>query len=560
MKKNRKAIKTAAVLLTMVLLVTFGVSCQKQGTGRTAEAPKTVDYSEHETFTTWLYADPYDEYSDYSDNPVVWALNRKFNVTLKFEQPVQGTESDSLSLMFGTGEYTDMIEMSQYTGSLPRLYEDGVIIDIAEYLDYMPNFRKLLETNEGYRRTSYDDNGRIFTLRGVYHPEAPELLWGGLLYRRDILESVTDGKVRFPSGNDYPKTIDDWEYMLPLYKSYFESRGAADYAPLIIPYNGYFGAWGELVNSFGGRHTFYLDGSTVKYGPQEEPFYKYLKKMREWYEKGYIYKDFASRVNDMFFLPNPALTYGGNAGIWLGIKTQEGTQMSNPQYGLNFDVRPLPSPLSTADGVTEFSNFQRNPTDGSSSTGWAFTRKCENLPKLLSIMDYLYSEEGMWLRHGLTKETGSAENPIYVKAGLQDGFYWFEGDKLVVNPLTTNLKNGNAFSATAFRVLRARMFTRRNRGVSLWSRYGIRILTPNTPNCPDRPGQVPAETEEEEAVYSPANVRITDYINSTVPKFIMGTQPLNDQTWAEFKTQLKNLGIEEQIRIQQAAYDRYLKR
>ncbi|MDR0707990.1 MAG: hypothetical protein LBF60_08990 [Treponema sp.] len=73
-------------------------------------------------------------------------------------------------------------------------------------------------------------------------------------------------------------------------------------------------------------------------------------------------------------------------------------------------------------------------------------------------------------------------------------------------------------------------------------------------------GQGASRTLEEEAVYSPNNVRITDYINSTAPKFIMGTTPLNDQTWADFKSQLRNLGIEEQIRIQQAAYDRWLKR
>jgi hypothetical protein len=40
----------------------------------------------------------------------------------------------------------------------------------------------------------------------------------------------------------------------------------------------------------------------------------------------------------------------------------------------------------------------------------------------------------------------------------------------------------------------------------------------------------------------------------------MGTIPLNDQTWVDFKTQLKNLGVEENVRIWQAAYDRYLKR
>jgi ABC-type glycerol-3-phosphate transport system substrate-binding protein len=523
---------------------------------------KTVDYSQHEEFSVWLFADPYDQYNDYSDNPIVWALNRKFNVTLKFEQPVRGTERDAMSLMFGTGEYTDMIEMSNYTGSISQLYEDGVIVDIAEYLDYMPNFKHLLETNEGFRRTCYDDNGRILTLRSMADPEDPELMFSGLLYRHDILESATGGDIRFPSGNDYPKTIDDWEYMLPIFKSYFEGRNVTDYAPLIIPANGYFSAYGELVNSFGGRAGFYLDDKTVKFGPLEEPFYKYLKKMREWYEKGYIYKDFASRVNDMFFLPNTSLTYGGNAGIFYGLVSQIGSGMSNPQHGLNFDVRPLLSPLSTADGVTEFANFQKNPIYENAGVGWAFTKKCENLPKLLSILDYLYGTEGELLKgYGLTKETGSAENPVYVAAGLQDGFYWVEGDEPIVNPVVSTIGNYNGFIGNRLPGVVRNAHPPERRIVytisePAWNPY------PNAkyPKLPGPAGGGATRTVEEETVFSPNYVRITDYIDSTVPKFIMGTMNLDDAAWADFKAQLKSLGIEENIRIQQAAYDRWLKR
>jgi putative aldouronate transport system substrate-binding protein len=554
----------SAVVLLSTLSVLYGGGANQAGNAGTARPAGQVDYSQHETFTAWLYADPYDQYNDYSENPVVWALNRKYNVTLKFEQPVRGTESDSLSLMFGSGEYTDMIEMSRYTGSIPQLYEDEVIVDIAQYLDYMPNFKKVLETNEGFRRTSYDDNGRILTLRFISDEESPENMFAGLMYRHDILEKATGGNVRFPSGNDYPKTIDDWEYMLPIFKSYFEGQKAADYAPLIIPYNGYFAAYGELVNSFGGRAFFYLDGPTVKFGPQEDPFYKYLKKAREWYEKGYIYKDFASRVNDIFYMPNRNLTYGGNAGIFYGLVGQVGSAMSSPQYGLDFDVRPLPSPLSTADGVTEFANFQRNPIYENGGAGWAFTKQCQNIPKLLSILDYLYDgTEGKWLKNGgLAKETGSVENPVYTAAGLQDGFYWFEGNKPVINPKVSTFANYNGFVGIRLPgIVRADFHPPERLAVypitePAWAPY------PNAkyPKLPGSAGGGAVRTLEEDRVYSASLVRIRDYIDSTVPKFIMGTQPLNDQTWAEFKAQLRNLGIEDNIRIQQAAYDRWLKR
>jgi putative aldouronate transport system substrate-binding protein len=557
----KKLCISAVVVLSTISFLYAGGSNQGKSAEST-QAPRTVDYSQHETFSVWLFADPYDQYNDYSENPVVWALNRKYNITLKFEQPVRGTERDAMSLMFGTGEYTDMIDMSNYAGSIPQLYEDGVIVDIAQYLDYMPNFKKWLETNAGFHRTCYDDNGRILTLRNITDPESPDAMFAGLMYRYDILERATGGNVRFPSGNDYPKTIADWEYMLPIFKSYFESQKATDYAPLIIPYNGYFSAYGELVNSFGGRGAYYLDGATVKFGPQEEPFYKYLKKAREWYEKGYIYKDFASRVNDMFFMPNRNLTFGGNAGIFYGLVGQVGSAMSSPQYGLDFDARPLPSPLSAVDGVTEFASFQRNPIYENGGVGWAFTKQCKNLPKLLSVLDYLYGEEGKWLRHGLTKETGSTENSVYAAAGLQDGFYWFEGGRHVMNPVVSSIANDNGFFGNRLPgIVRSDVHAPERMTVysitePVWAPY------PNAkyPKLPGVGGTGAARTLEEDAVYSANLVRITDYIDSTVPKFIMGTQPLNDQAWAQFKAQLRNLGIEENIRIQQAAYDRWIKR
>jgi putative aldouronate transport system substrate-binding protein len=559
-----KILKKAAMVLTTALLTMTVLSCGGQGRGGTSgkggvtQAPREVDWSEHETFTIWQQADTNEFYSGYGENPVIWALNKKFNVTLQFEHPVQGTEADAMSLMFGTGEYTDMIPITYYNGSVNQLYEDGVIIDIAEYLDYMPNYKRLLENEEGYRRISYNEDGKILQLRGIYAPGRYETFcWGGLMYRRDILETMTGGNVRFPSGGEYPTTIGDWEYVLPLFKSYFESTGAVEYAPLILPYNGYF-AYGELLNSFGvAASGEYIKNGIVKNGFYEgDALYKYLKKMREWYDKGWIYKDFASRTNDVFYFPNPALTYGGTAGIWFGFAAQLGDAMSMPQYGMIFDVRAVPSPLSTADGITEFANFMIG--EPYPPIGYVFSTKCKNLPKLLSIIDYNFSEEGgLMFSSGLSKEDGAGENPVLIKAGLADGMYWYEGDELVVNPAVRNL-NRDEFVATRLpglwfsHVQLPDILERDRANTKVWN------PSPDTKIQPLPSGI--SYSSEEESTLSGINVQITDYINSTIPKFIMGTLPLNDRAWADFKAQLKALGIDDTLRIRQAAYDRYLKR
>jgi hypothetical protein len=559
MKKTHKATMTAAALLVTMLLVTLGVSCQRQGTGGTAQAPKTVDYSEHETFTAWLYSTTDEFYSDYSDNPIVRYLGNKYNVTLQFQQPVSGTETDSLSLMFGTGEYTDMIEMSRYAGSVSDLYNDGVIINIADYLDYMPNFKGHIDKDVNFRRQCYDDDGRILTLRNIQ--TEVELMWGGLVYRRDILETMTGGNIKFPSGNEHPTTIEDCDYMLPFYKSYFEAAGMKEYAPMILPSNGYFYS-GEFLSGFGAAGLYYLEEDKVKYGFLEEGFYNYLKKMHEWYAAGYIYKDFSSRVNDPFYLPNTSLTYGGAAGVWFGMQAQLGDAMSMPQYNLYFDVQPMPSPIDTAHGITEAPNILRPYYYDDTLIGWAVTSKCKNIPKLLSVLDYMYSHEGGMLKvNGLTREQGADTDPVYVKAGMTDGSYWFEDGKLVFNPLLAY--GGGTLDYDSFcdmrlpgqldRTIYRQAVAPKLQAADLqWAKYQDTKMK--------KLSSALSYSSDDEKKLRSNNVAMSDYVTSTLPKFIMGTQPLNDQAWAEFKATLRNLGAEENIRIQQAAYERWLKR
>jgi ABC-type glycerol-3-phosphate transport system substrate-binding protein len=187
-------------VMTSLILAIMVMACSKASeAASTAVKPGTVDFTQHETFTLWEQSDFNDYYSDYSDNPVMRYVGNKFNTTLKFEQPVSGGEADSLSLMFGTGEYTDMVNLTTYTGSLQELYEDGAIIDIAQYLDYMPNFKKLLDSNEAYRKNVYTDDGKILSFRPI--TTVSELIWGGLMYRRDILETT---KMKPPVWNHEP--------------------------------------------------------------------------------------------------------------------------------------------------------------------------------------------------------------------------------------------------------------------------------------------------------------------------------------------------------------------
>jgi hypothetical protein len=544
--------KMASLFLSFMLaLVSFG--------GSVSLAENKVDFSEHKTFTIWLMSDSFDFYSDYSENPAVQYINNKFNVTLQFQQPAAGTEQDSLSLMFGTGEYTDMVDMSYYTGSIEELFQDNVIIDIAEYLEYMPNLSALLKKDDGYRKSFYNDEGRILTLRTLN--TADELIWGSMAYRRDILETMTGGNIAFPSGNTEPITIEDWEYMLPLFKQYFEAAGMTDYAPLILPSNGVF-AYSEIVSGFGVGAGYYVEDGIVKYGPLEDGFYNYLAKMKEWYNAGYIYQDFASRTTDPFYLPNTSLTYGGAAGAWFALNSQLGDAMSMPEYGLHFDFQPMSSPLDTEHGITAAAPYNLIKYNMTDNKGFIVTKECDDIPKLLSVMDYVYSEEGGMLYMGLTVEQGATTDRYYVEAGLQDGAYWFDGGKVVFNPLFT--KAGGTMNHEPFMNNRlpgirnnrydveyaSEIFIKAN---TVWSMYADTAKQSKLPSVISRP-------VSEDVQFTDATVKLADHTNSVVPQFIMGTLELNEKNWDEFKQQLIALGLNDNLRIQQDAYNRYLDR
>lgn len=538
------------ILVTMMLLASLGSSIASA----TGDTNDSIDWNQHQTYSWWLSAFTNDYYTTYADNPVAKYIQEKFNVTLEFQQPASGTEQDALSLMFGTGEYADVIEITRYTGSVSQLYEDGIILDIAEYLEYMPNFSALMGQNEGLRKYAYNDEGRILKLPVC--AEEPELIWAGFVYRHDILEKMTDGNVQFPSGNDAPTTLEDWDYMLPLFDQYFKQEGLVDYASLIIPWNGYY-HYGELGTSFGfNSNDFYVEDGVVKHGLLDKGLFDYLTKMNEWFEAGYIYQDFASRVNDMFFMPNSALVYSGAVGCWYSMVGTLGQNL-----GEDFDVRPISSPLVEGIPGTAFLNRNPPPYEGSGSTS-VVSAKAPDIPKLLSMIDFMYSKEGgMLWKYGVTAEQIASDDFVMASNGLEDGMYHFEDDTIVLNPLLDQ-----AGGSLTMNDLIGQRFPGWSYNVYDWDVYSEVPLHAHQAWGAHEGGsktKLPLSltySSEDERFIADTKVTITDYMSQMIPKYIMGTETLDEASFTAFVEQLKAYKIEDMVRITQDAYDRYTDR
>ncbi len=544
--------KVFAVLLAVVLLLSCGLlsACQKDDSDG--------------VITVWLYGDDLNYYPDYNSNPIVTTIEKKFGVDIQFQIPALGSESDNFNLMLGTGDYTDVISLAYSPDTAAVLYEDGVIVDIAPYLEeYMPNYWKYLNDNPEAKAAITDDEGHIFNILTASKTE-DETMWGGLVYRRDIIETMTGGYVSFPSGNEEPTTIEDWEYMLGLFQMYFEAAklngGSADYACLILPYNGYFYG-GELISGFGiGTAAIAVENGNVYLGATRNEFRNYLEKMHEWYEKGWIYQDFASRVNDSFYLPNTALTYGNAAGIWYGIAgAQAGSAMSMPQYGLYYDVQPLRTPLDTEHGVTE-SHALLNWTNFSSSSGYAITTKCgkQDMLDFMTAMDWLFTEEGgMIVTLGLTEEYAK-DNEVYQKLGLEKGVWGYNDDGTLwfderVRGENATIENGD--------LVGIRLPGHKHPEIEKQFAAEIVLKCDEVWTECGRDWNYPAEivlNSEQNEVHSEYYQNIMDCIAQYAQKFIMGTLELNDANWAKFQNALKTFHVDEYVKVYQEAYDNYV--
>ncbi len=575
-----------ALLLCLVLMASFLAGCggdnseggtptnnssstQNTPAGNGGEENKTpenngdtpaVDTSEPITVSIFQQADDV-TMDEVENNPVTLYWEKMFNIDIQWQFPPQGSEQEQLTMMLGTGDYTEVMNLSFSQENLPSLYQDGVIWELSPYLEqYAPNYYAYLNdpANADVRSILYDDDGHIYNMATVQeHPMA----WGGFVYRRDILDTMTGGNIAFPSGNSEPTTIEDMDYMLGLMKQYFDNAGMAVSAPLIIPSVGYVST-GEFLNGFGIGALEYLDNGTVKFGLCEDKFYNYLVKMKEWFDKGYLYADFASRTQDMFFLPNTELTYGGAAGCWYGLTANLGGAMSIPDYGLFMDVQPMAAPADTANGVDTPLGILLDSGRTQANSGFAFSKACseEKLIRLLSAFDWFFTEEGAITRTmGLSAEQGAADYKLYSEQGMTDGarkngtrewtdFVQHEytddnvpnvdrmpGISIQMPPRDTQLVDGVSYEEI---------------GDEVWTKYGNANTYPLTITL----------SPEDNTRATTLQTQITDYANSMIVKFIMGREELTPESFKAYQDQIHALGVDEYIALKQAAYDAFITR
>jgi len=309
------------------------------------------------------------------------------SISFDIQHPPVGKEWDTLNTMISTGTYPDILDTT-YGGQTEEWYRDGILLDLTEYVENsMPNYKKYIDAHPELINnftTMIDGERKYINIVGVKDIMDADSLFAGFSYRRDwivkygtqpdvlfdpmsgepakanpkagesfsghysldkdgnevrheTLQDNTDGEswvddVVFPSGNYHPVYISDWEWMFDIFTRAIEAEKIEGGYALSLYYPGYVSN-GELVCAFGGGNPlWYLNNQTNQFtfGAVTDDFKTYLQAMNNWWNKGWIDRQFAEHSNDVFYRIDETNFRSGKVGLWIGAAGNLDSRLYNP--------------------------------------------------------------------------------------------------------------------------------------------------------------------------------------------------------------------------------------
>ena len=538
MKRNilRAAAFIAAVTLSAGILGGCGEEQQTQGNSAfvtTDEYPVKTD--EEVTLRWWmnLPAQVTAYGASMNDTEFHSFLEQATGLKISFEHPVSGQEEAAFNILQASDDMPDIIEYgwSTYSGGPQKAIDDKVIIPLNEYFaNVSPNMKKFISENEELAKQVVTDDGNYYQYPFIRNDDRLSSFMTYII-RKDLLDKA---------GMEIPETLDEWETVLYKFKEMgvktpISLRLASYYQQQFSPFLGCFGIAG----------TFYHDeNNKVKFGPYEPEYEEWVTLMNKWFTDGVLDQEFTSGDSKRLgsIVTNGEIgaiycTIGGEFGNWLSSIKEDS--------GIKYVATKLPTPVKGTNVMYAQKDFRIK--DGAAIS---YTSKYKEYAARL--LDFAYSEEGQTL-YNFGKEG--------VSYTMQENA---EGKVIptYTDTVMDNSKNGGLTIAQAL--------SKYSRGYSIGpyiQNYEYLNQYYQRQEQKDALELMDSDTldyklpilyfqGDEMQRYNDIMTPIDTYREETIAKIIAGKMPLSEMS--TYYAQLKALGIEEAIEIQQKAYDRYL--
>lgn len=480
---------------------------------------------EETTLTYWQAWPPFlSEISEPSDAAMFDKLAEATGVRLEITAVSTETASDDFMLRCASGDLTDMVQnaATQYTGGGAKAIEDDVILDLLPLInEYSVNYYNIINSDPNIYKNLVNDEGQVPALIGMYtdYYYTDQGFW----IRQDILDKT---------DLDIPKTVPELDAVLDAFKN----LGLTD--SLVVLSEGKC----DLLEVAYGASDRLVDGK-IQPGALTDNYRDYLKKLHEYYQKGYISVDFVT-YNESDTKPPQDVVFNDMAGIFKeDVAAIAGYLNSTNTPG--FDLQPM--------GQIRLNEGDRLDTGfigvkAADKYSLSISTQCSDPKLAIQYMDYLFSEEGhMLANYGIEGETYTMENgePKFTDLILNNpqGFDWQLCQSLYINPGFPCLTDLSVQEMTYTDAQKA--------AVPTW----VEAYDSSDETMPNE--RWLSYTTEESQHKADLQSDIETYQTEMRLKFITGQLDI-DAEWDNYCAALEGMGIHTMEQINQAAVDRYL--
>lgn len=442
------------------------------------------------------------------------------------------TASEQYNVILAAGDYPDLIKNlgTYYSTGLSGALSDDIILDLTDDLsEYAPNYDYLIHSNPDETRY-YLTDGMVLQFMGTYDSFINNQ---GLVLRKDWLEEC---------GLDVPETYDELHNVLKAFKDEYNCSTAiymnknCTITNLTEGYNvatynvsGSGGAGGS-----GASLPYFVEDGVVKCSFLEDGYRDYLTMIHDWYEEGLMDSDFVSIEYDPFSSYLSGQITSDQMGVWC----TSGEGIDN----YTVPVVCMASPVQNKGDMQHLTEMTLAPADD--ITAISISSACEDPEIAMAWLDYWFSEDGI----------------AFYNFGLEGNDYTLDENN---TPLFSDAVVNNEFGLSASNYMRCRCAF--GTMPSLMLRYRSAYLnsdlvneawdvwTSNLDGTMAISSNVTMTTEQKETESYKASDIMT-YANQMISQFANGDSDIDSQ-WDTFISNLKDMGIDECIELEQAAYD-----
>ncbi len=467
-------------------------------------------------------------YTAWQDTPFIEAWAEQTGVDL------EASFVSDFSVYLASGDYADIINYSwnNYSGGLSKAIDDGIIIDIADYVEkFAPDYWKVMNEIPQRKKNITTPSGEIPGFSGFYKmgPDTSPAMYGCFI-RGDWLDDLS---------LEVPKTPDQ---LVNVLKAFRDEKGAAVPMTLTLLDLGLLGSQGMFTSPFGLVNTdYYQVEGKIHFGAYEESYKDYITFLNRLYAEELIDKN----VLTVDWNTTQANMLNGVSGIGAGFATGEMKNLvlqatsSDPGYNL-----VGMGSLVQSEGDRAMFHWFTGYASGACS---AITTSCKDVETAVKFLNYGYTEAGQRLMcygvEGITFNMidGAPYYTDYVKNN-PDGLNFNQA----LSPYAFHPAGGPYVADDGY--LKQVASDAQLSAKKLWADTDAeKYYVPTS-----RISVADKYLSDYTAIKSEIDTCVSEYF----AKFVTGEYPIEEK-WDEYISTLKSMGIDTMIQYYQEAYDVY---